>query len=108
MHTTRISPAWLIASGLMMAALPGCGPEVTEVPPATATAAAATAAATAEAGYGYEFEADKFGKAAPSAQPAASSAVAGRLPPEVIQHAVRGKFGALRACYETGLKANPK
>jgi hypothetical protein len=93
-----------------MAALPGCGPEVTEVPPATPTAAAEapTAAATAEAGYGYEFQDDKFGKAAPSAQPAASSAAAGRLPPEVIQHAVRGKFGVLRACYETGLKANPK
>ncbi len=32
----------------------------------------------------------------------------GHLPPEVIQRIVRRNFGRLRACYERGLKSNPK
>lgn len=31
----------------------------------------------------------------------------GRLPPEVLQRVVRQSFGRFRACYETGLRANP-
>jgi hypothetical protein len=34
--------------------------------------------------------------------------VNGRLPPEVIQRIVRQNFGRFRACYEMGLKRNPK
>lgn len=33
--------------------------------------------------------------------------VSGRLPPEVVQRIVRQNFGRFRACYETGLRANP-
>jgi tetratricopeptide (TPR) repeat protein len=34
--------------------------------------------------------------------------VSGRLPPEVIQRAVRQRYGAFRACYEQGLARNPQ
>ena len=34
--------------------------------------------------------------------------VSGHLPPEVIQRVVRQSFPKIRACYETGLKTNPK
>jgi len=36
-----------------------------------------------------------------------ATAVNGRLPPEVIQRIVRQNFGALRLCYEDGLRKNP-
>ncbi|WP_159397506.1 AgmX/PglI C-terminal domain-containing protein [Sorangium cellulosum] len=35
-------------------------------------------------------------------------AQAGRLPPPVIQSEVRSHFGQVRACYEDGLKRDPK
>jgi tetratricopeptide (TPR) repeat protein len=34
--------------------------------------------------------------------------VSGRLPPEIIQRIVRQRFGTLRACYEDGLRRNPR
>ena len=33
--------------------------------------------------------------------------VNGRLPPEVVQHIIRGNHGRFRACYERGLERNP-
>jgi hypothetical protein len=36
-----------------------------------------------------------------------ASQVSGRLPPEVIQRIVRQQFGALRLCYERGLRKTP-
>ena len=36
------------------------------------------------------------------------SKTSGRLPPSEIQGVVRASFGPLRACYEAGLRADPK
>ncbi len=36
-----------------------------------------------------------------------ASEVSGRIAPEMIQRVVRLRFGAMRACYETGLARNP-
>jgi hypothetical protein len=46
-------------------------------------------------------------KAKPPSLRAGGTSVTGRLPPETIQRAIRGRFGAFRACYEAGLKNNP-
>jgi hypothetical protein len=37
-----------------------------------------------------------------------STVVSGRIPPEVIQRAVRQNFGRFRVCYERGLMRNPE
>ena len=35
------------------------------------------------------------------------TAVAGRLPPEVIQRIIRSNYGRFRGCYESALRTNP-
>lgn len=37
----------------------------------------------------------------------ADTTINGRIPPDVIQRVVRQNWGRFRACYETGLRANP-
>jgi hypothetical protein len=43
----------------------------------------------------------------PRIRPDGTSVVSGRLPAEVIQRVVRQNYGRFRACYESGLRANP-
>ncbi len=61
-------------------------------------------------GYGYEFETDtaKAAADAPTAATPLPLAPGGRLPPETIQATVRGHFGAIKGCYDAGLKKDPK
>jgi len=76
----------------------------------SAATGAPVAAPEDDKDYGYAFENDSPRKAATEPSPSASvpRGPAGRLPPEVIQSVVRANFGALRACYEAGLKKEPK
>ncbi|HEY2510110.1 MAG TPA: M56 family metallopeptidase [Polyangiaceae bacterium] len=79
-----------------------CGSTAT---PTSSTASAASA--EDHEGYGYEFSKDSS-KAAPGANGPFSSGPGGRVPPEAIQHEVRLHFDTFRACYEAGLKRDPK
>jgi BlaR1 peptidase M56 len=92
--------AQAVALGLAsLALLVACGSGSTAVPP--------TAPAD-ETGYGYQF-ADDSSKAAPaSTANVPPPGPDGRIPPEAIQALVRARFGAFKACYETGLQKNPK
>ena len=57
--------------------------------------------------YGYEFEKDSA-KNRPSSAALPPADSKGRIPPEVIQNAVRAHYQAFIACYEAGLKKDPK
>lgn len=46
--------------------------------------------------------------AAIPATPAAPGTLSGNLPPSIIQSIVRQNFGSLRACYEDGLRRDPR
>jgi hypothetical protein len=59
-------------------------------------------------GYGYEFKTDSVKDPKPAETSAPGTIKAGRLAPEVIQGVVRQNFGKFRACYEAGLKKDPK
>lgn len=58
-------------------------------------------------GYAWQVAHGKKPKPAPTIKMGGAT-VTGRLPPEVIQRIVRRNFGRFRACYEAGLKADPK
>jgi hypothetical protein len=78
--------------------------------PASAPGAGTPSSGDDSKGYGYEFEADaaKAAAAAPASGGFLPAGPDGRLPPETIQATVRAHFGALRTCYEAGLKRDPK
>jgi hypothetical protein len=59
-------------------------------------------------GYAFERESPRNHEAPPAPSGSTPAAAAGRLPPEVIQSVVHASFGAFRACYEAGLKRNPR
>ena len=77
-------------------ALLGCTPPTTTPPPTIATVATVAAVAP---------PAPAASVAAAVAPPAPAE---GRLAPEVIQKIVRENFGALRLCYEEGLRKDPE
>jgi beta-lactamase regulating signal transducer with metallopeptidase domain len=89
------------------AACSSAGP--TGVPQATDSTRTASAGGSLDE-YGYKFEGDtsRAASAAAPGVPAPQRNAGGRLSPEVIQAVVRQSFGAFRACYENGLKRNPK
>jgi Zn-dependent protease with chaperone function len=72
--------------------------------------AACAAAGGEDRDYGYAFAADpaKTGAAAPASTPSPEAVQDGRVPPETIQAAVRSHFSAFQACYEAGLKSDPR
>jgi len=89
-----MSKRWFGVFGVgAFVALSACGGG--EQQPAASPGGSSTAAPADPPGPSMDFTKDK-----PEA--------AGKLAPEEIQKVVRGAFGSLKACYETGLKANPK
>jgi beta-lactamase regulating signal transducer with metallopeptidase domain len=96
------------AVAVAVAALAACssaGP--TSIPQTTGSSRAASTSSLDQ--YGYQFENDPATAKAPlAASGERDPANPRRLPPEVIQSVVRQSFGSLLACYEGGLKGNPK
>ena len=65
--------------------------------------------AAGDDGYGYQFDIDSPRHAAAAPAPASIPAGPnGRIAPELIQAKVRARFGAIGACYQAGLKKDPK
>ncbi|EYF03412.1 AgmX/PglI C-terminal domain-containing protein [Chondromyces apiculatus] len=71
-----------------------------------ATQEAMGASEASNPGYGYEMREDTIDAAPQAVQAADGNIVAGRLRPEVIQSTVRGRFEAMRPCYEAALQQN--
>lgn len=109
----------LLSTSLLLGLLTlvGCGggqgegqPPTTPTTVASAPATPASGAASAppaDTSYGYTFDGDELGKPATgSAADGGAAAAAGRIPPEVIQSAVRSRFDKIEACYQQGLKTS--
>jgi hypothetical protein len=80
-------------------------------PPAPTVAAAAPAAERADedTDYGYMFEVDSAKAVEPPGSPAPRPLNPdGRVSPDAIQATLRAHYGAVRACYEAGLRKDPR
>src|SRR5262245_44053900 len=111
---TRGAVALLLIACAREGASPAAAPANAVEPPA-ATPPAATSAATNEPGSGGiglgNFEGFDAGPDAHWVRADAAmfrgKTVNGRIPPEQIQAVVRANFGAMRKCYEDGLRPSP-
>lgn len=94
MNALRLTLSALSLS-LVCAAAPGCAEDADEAP------ASAAPQAVAHAGYGYEMLPAKVSAEAGLPSSPRPAEVQGRLPPEMIQGAVRDALPAVKACKST-------